>query len=170
MHRTAILLLGLASLAGCEIHEATAPQPATTASAENIGHTPIPPPATATAPTAAPTSAPAPSKGALAGEWTSPSCGDRKYARSFSFDDAGGFSAQDLVSPCPKGVTCVWSGIVVRKGTYAVQGSKVALTPAGAADTRGAPFPASLELGPPLAERDAAGALCPYQRADKAAH
>jgi len=28
---------------------------------------------------------------------------------------------EDRVSPCPEGGTCVWSGIVTRKGTYVVE-------------------------------------------------
>ncbi len=61
------------------------------------------------------------------GTYESPHCGDRKYLREVTFD-ATNFTATDLVSPCPANVDCVWSGIVNRKGTYAVAGSRLELT------------------------------------------
>src|SRR5262249_19354608 len=56
----------------------------------------------------------------LNGAWISPSCGPRNYARSISFDAAGHFTAQDLISPCPRDVVCVWSGIIYHRGDYVV--------------------------------------------------
>lgn len=61
------------------------------------------------------------------GTYASPHCGGRGYAREVTFD-ARGFTAVDLVSPCPAGTNCIWSGIVERTGTYVVSGTKVDLT------------------------------------------
>jgi hypothetical protein len=169
------LLLLAASLTACEIHEATAPAPP--ASTERIGTTPVPTAPPSATPTAAPTATPSATPtasssatpaapAALIGTWVSPSCGERKYARRITFDDKNGFTASDLVSPCPKGVTCIWSGIVERRGTWSSDGRKVTLEVKGPADTRGAPFPAALELSPGPSE----GAACPYQREAAAAH
>lgn len=171
-----LLLTALAGLLGaaCEIHEATAPQPSASGAPTAAPTTPAPTTPTPTTPaptTPVPTttpSTPPPGPASLTGEWGSHACGDRKYTRLISFDDKAGFSASDLVSPCPKGVTCVWSGIVVRKGSWSSDGKKVTLTLSGPADTRGAAFPGSLDLTPAPAERDAQGAACVYQRADKA--
>ncbi len=171
--RTPIAPLFLAALgallgAGCEIHEAAPPPSPLPPSA---APTASPPPPSAS-PTVSVSAAPSASASAapsapvtLVGDWVSPSCGERKYPRHITFDDKTGFSASDLVSPCPKGVTCIWSGIVTRKGTWSSDGKRVTLTLTGPADKRGAPFPASLDLAPGPAE----GATCPYQRAEKAA-
>lgn len=80
------------------------------------------------------------------GKYTSPHCGDRKYAREVTFD-ATSFTAADLVSPCPPNVDCVWSGIVNRKGTYAVDGSRLNLKiETETAGPGGMPFPAFFML------------------------
>ena len=60
------------------------------------------------------------------GTYASPHCGERKYLREVTFDQKG-FTAVDLVSPCPPNVACVWSGIVNRKGTYSIAGSRLEL-------------------------------------------
>jgi hypothetical protein len=64
----------------------------------------------------------------LAGTWSSPRCGERGYERRIPFAADGTFRADDRISPCPKGVACVWSGIITRRGTYAVKGAAVKLT------------------------------------------
>jgi hypothetical protein len=57
------------------------------------------------------------------GSWISASCGARSWARTLSFEDQGRFTGQDLVSPCPKGTTCIWSGVIERAGSWtSVQG------------------------------------------------
>jgi hypothetical protein len=105
--------------------------------------------------------------GSLAGSWTSASCGERKYVRQIELAADGTFSAADLVSPCPPGAACVWSGIVYRRGTYSVAGGTVTLTPAAAGGPQGKPFPATLGLDPATGapfEADGNGATCPYER------
>lgn len=92
-----------------------------------------PPPTSATAAPTTSSATPAPgpaqtSNSAIVGTWESASCGKRKYARTIQFDAAGTFVGQDLVSPCPKGTACVWSGIVGTNGTFTVQADKVTLT------------------------------------------
>jgi hypothetical protein len=130
-------------------------------------------PATAAAPTTVPT-IPTAGAGTLLGTWESASCGARAYARNLTFADATTFTAQDLVSPCPKGTTCVWSGIITRSGTYKTQKDIVTLTvdktSNGPAKTQ---FPASLTLdasrtpveagsdGKPCAYKHVGGAKAP---------
>jgi hypothetical protein len=53
------------------------------------------------------------------GDWVSASCGERTYERRISFyNDRRTFEGQDLVSPCPEGTQCVWSGIVNFNGRW----------------------------------------------------
>ena len=119
-------------------------------------------PATAAAPTTIPTAG----AGSLVGTWESASCGARAYARNLTFADATTFTAQDLVSPCPKGATCVWSGIIARSGTYKTQKDIVTLVvdkaSNGPAKTQ---FPPSLTLDASRAPVEAGsdGKPCPYK-------
>ncbi len=103
-------------------------------------------PASAAAPTTVPV-IPSPGPTNLVGTWDSPSCGARTYARSLTFVDATTFTAQDLVAPCPKGTTCIWSGIINRSGGYKTEKDLVTLTVSktgtGPAKTE---FPATLTL------------------------
>lgn len=132
-----------------------------------------PPPADSSAPAPSATPAttastapvpPAPS-GDLAGTWSSPSCGARGYERVLDLRSDGTFTASDRVSPCPPGARCVWSGIVVREGTWASAGGRVVLTitrdgkgPAGQA------LPGSLALDGGGLVEDGGGQRCPYTR------
>jgi hypothetical protein len=124
-------------------------------------------PATAAAPTTVPT-IPAAGPTSLVGTWESASCGGRAYARSITFADATSFTAQDLVSPCPKGTTCIWSGIIVRSGTYKTEKDLVTLTTAktsnGPAKTQ---FPTTLTLDANRAPVEAGtdGKPCVYKQA-----
>ncbi len=53
------------------------------------------------------------------GDWVSASCGERTYERRLSFfDERRTFEGQDLVSPCPEGTQCAWSGIVTYNGRW----------------------------------------------------
>jgi hypothetical protein len=136
---------------------ATAPTPAATPTA----------PATATAPTTIPSTGPA-AGSSLLGTWESASCGGRAYPRHITFADATSFTAEDLVSPCPKGTTCVWSGIINRSGIYKVEKDVIALTVSktgnGPAKT---PFPTSLTLdaGRAPVEAGSDGKPCAYKHA-----
>ena len=122
-------------------------------------------PATAAAPTTVPTLPAGPTN--LVGTWESASCGGRAYARSLTFADATTFTAQDLVAPCPKGTTCIWSGIITRSGTYKTEKDLVTLdiarTSNGPAKTQ---FPTTLTLDASRAPVEAGsdGKPCVYRR------
>lgn len=96
------------------------------------------------------------------GTWTSASCGDRSYTREISLATDMTFVARDLVAPCPPNVACVWSGIVERKGTWTLDGTKLTLTtdPNVKEKTPGSPLERSLSFDAGiLAEGD-----CAYSR------
>ncbi len=59
--------------------------------------------------------------------WVSPSCGERSYERQITLNPDFSFVGQDLVSPCPPGASCVWSGVVSWKGTWNIEGPRLAL-------------------------------------------
>lgn len=123
---------------------ATPPAPSATTPAPSTTQTPAPT-------TSGSAGTPAPSSGSdrLLGIWTSPSCGARTYARTLQFDRGSAFEAQDLVSPCPPKVQCIWSGIVGNKGTYAVEGSTIRLTVTQpGANTKAQPLPTTLGVDP----------------------
>ena len=106
----------------------------------------------------------------VAGTWSSPACGARTYERKITFEPAATFTAEDRVSPCPTGTLCVWSGIVVRHGTYAVAGGTVETVLLSVEPGRkvGQPFPTKLSFDAVGALVEAApdGALCVYTRLD----
>jgi hypothetical protein len=144
------------------------PHPTTTA----VTPVATPPAAPTGIPTVAPTAtAPAtipgttPAAGSLAGTWESASCGSRAYARRITFSEPASFTAEDLVSPCPKGTTCVWSGIINRSGSYKTQKDIVTLTVSktGSGPAKTA-FPASLTLDGAhgLVEAGSDGKPCAY--------
>ena len=118
------------------------------------GHvnTPVNPDATEAHADATPTPAevdmPAPAKDEVpseaspfAGEWTGEACGERTYPQVLSFSASGEFTAQDLISPCPKDAQCVWSGIVTRTGTWSQQALTITLSQMG--ETPESPKPAA---------------------------
>ncbi len=114
-----------------------------------------------------PITAPAVTLITLDGTWESASCGSRTYARRITFAEAAKFIAEELVSPCPKGVSCVWSGIIIRQGTYKVEQDTIALTvgktSSGPAKTQ---LPTSLALDGSRAPVEAGddGKPCVYKR------
>ncbi len=61
----------------------------------------------------------------LAGDWTSAPCGGRTYARNIRFETDQQYGVVDLVSPCPVGTTCTWSGMIGFGGLWEIQGLKV---------------------------------------------
>jgi hypothetical protein len=77
----------------------------------------------------------------------------------------GSVTASDLVSPCPDGARCAWSGVVRWKGTYEKKGDRLVL--AVAVEGAGAPavaLPTELTWD---AKEDAlleAGDSCHYKR------
>jgi hypothetical protein len=161
-----LLAACLSTFVACTVRQQPPPPPDATP--------PPPPPGPANpgpfppGPPAPPATTPPPAGGdALGGTWRSMACSARKYERRITFGADGTFTADDLVSPCPPNVACIWSGIVNRKGTYARSGDTVTLTVPGPADTRAQPLPASLTLDPASkapTERATDGSVCLYQR------
>ena len=95
----------------------------------------------------------------------SASCDKRTYAREITFGKDGKLSAQYLVSPCPPGARCVWSGILARAGTFSLAGSTVTLTVTEGADSKpGSPLPATMTFTGGALSESAGGATCAYQR------
>ncbi|WP_437672032.1 hypothetical protein [Sorangium sp. So ce131] len=100
------------------------------------------------------------------GEWISRSCGTRKYARTLRFDADGSFLGQDLVSPCPPDVVCIWSGIVSTRGTYSVDDDTILLSILHHGGGPAAPFPTELGIDAATSapvEEDAEGNTCVYE-------
>lgn len=119
---------------------------------------PAPAPATAS-PNAAPV---------VAGRWSSPSCGPRSYERLITLEAGGTFTAEDRVSPCPRGVSCVWSGIVLRRGTYSISGEGIRAvllaTDGGAGPGQGLPTTLVIDGAGALVEVLPEGDRCVYTR------
>ncbi|MFT3773176.1 MAG: hypothetical protein QM820_47965 [Minicystis sp.] len=128
------------------------------------GSAPNPGPAAPIGPTTsqtATTSAPG-----VAGKWSSASCGARAYERRLVLDSDGSFTAEDRVSPCPPNVACVWSGIVIRRGKYAMADGAIQLAVDGPNAGPGQPLPPTLAMdasGAPAEVLDG-GTRCPYTR------
>lgn len=79
------------------------------------------------------------------GRWESGPCGDRQFGREWEIRGDGGWSGQDLVSPCPPGTTCIWSGIVERDGSWAaLDDTRIVLT-----QKSQQPRQAPVDLAPP---------------------
>lgn len=98
----------------------------------------------APAPVASPEDAPAPAP--VVGAWTSEACGERTWTRALQLDADGAWRGRDLVSPCPEGVTCVWSGVVERSGAWRPLDGAFVLEPAADAPGHPAADPAPTRL------------------------
>jgi hypothetical protein len=104
------------------------------------------------------------------GVYTSKSCGARGYARVVTLDAVKKTVAiDDRVSPCPPDVQCVWSGIVSRRGTFAVVSPdetgkpfRLDLDLKPNANKQGQPPPAQLEWYPSRGVLTEPGDTCPY--------
>ena len=115
---------------------------------------------------------PAPSDG-IAGTWHSESCGKREYAREMVFLDGGTYVRFDLVSPCPPGAQCIWSGILNFRGGWTFDGTAIALNDeqqvgsAGGGDSFG-PGPRKLiyQADPLRLLNPLASGTCEYAPAD----
>lgn len=79
---------------------------------------------------------------AYLGDWTSKDCTARTFARNIRFEDDGTYAAVDLVSPCPVGTQCAWSGIVAYQGIYQQQSETLELRDIGGTPAAG-PHPTS---------------------------
>ncbi|MBK6514034.1 MAG: hypothetical protein IPG04_07910 [Polyangiaceae bacterium] len=167
------LLCFTACSTGASSTSSTAPASSgiATATASTASPTATAPPApTASAPgpssavSSAPTASAPPSASGPVGTWSSPSCDARKYERVLSLDADGTFNAQDRVSPCPKDAMCVWSGIVVRKGTWKLDADKLTLSTTDQ-QKQGAPLVTSLRFdGTIVLEPSGSAKGCAYSK------
>ncbi len=76
------------------------------------------------------------------GDWTSPPCPGRAFARNIHFEADGNYAAMDLVSPCPVGTQCAWSGITAYQGIWEQQHETLELRDMGGTPAPG-PHPTS---------------------------
>jgi hypothetical protein len=78
----------------------------------------------------------------FSGNWTSPNCGGRAYARNIRFEADNSYAGLDLISPCAPGTQCVWSGMVGYAGTWGLPNDKtLRLMEMGAPAGPGSPHP-----------------------------
>ncbi|MBN1334980.1 MAG: hypothetical protein JXB39_03365 [Deltaproteobacteria bacterium] len=88
-------------------------------------------------------------------------CGVRPWVREIDLEaDNYRFTARDLVSPCPPGVQCVWSGIAVRTGTAEWRDGVLVLSCEDSGPP-GVPFPERMAPAGPDALQDEEG--CVYR-------
>jgi hypothetical protein len=79
---------------------------------------------------------PHPAAATASGAFRDDSCGERTFPREIQLD-VGTYTGRDLVSPCPVGVTCMWSGIVEFHGTWTRDRDAIVLVETGAAPQTG---------------------------------
>lgn len=75
------------------------------------------------------------------GVWTNKDCPGRNYPRNLYIDEEGEYAGLDLVSPCPKGTACMWSGMVGFAGTWRQDGDRLVFREIGAPGQKGSPHP-----------------------------
>lgn len=99
----------------------------------------------------------------VAGRWTA----KRKWVVELQFDAQGTFEKSDLVSPCPPNARCIWSGVVVNRGTYEVHGADLRLSYKSTDGKMGVTTPRALRIERgALVERLPDGTFLKYQRSD----
>lgn len=83
------------------------------------------------------------------GTHSSPECGEaRAYPRHIVLKEDMRYTLTDLVSPCPPGGMCAWSGVVSASGTWSVEGPMVRFVEGKAENgDKGAARPETLTLG-----------------------
>ncbi|MDD5306105.1 MAG: hypothetical protein PHU25_02180 [Deltaproteobacteria bacterium] len=129
----------------------------------------------APAPAPAAKAAPAPAKdvpaakASFSGSFESGACGARNYPRKITFRADGGFTALDMVAPCPPGARCVWSGIIEWSGSWKLALRRVELAVSASAGKQPEHVPAEFEIMGEdpwsVAEKDGT-TLCPYKKVD----
>jgi hypothetical protein len=77
-------------------------------------------------------------------DWTSASCDSRKYARNLRIESDNTYAGVDLVSPCPEGTQCVWSGLVGFAGIWKQEDRKLLLREIGGPIAQGSPHPTEI--------------------------
>lgn len=75
------------------------------------------------------------------GDWTSKTCPGRTYPRNLYINEEGEYAGLDLVSPCPKNVACMWSGLIGFAGTWRQDGDRLVFREIGAPSKQGSPHP-----------------------------
>lgn len=80
------------------------------------------------------------------GEWTSPPCAGRFYARNVVFEVEQRFAVVDIVDPCAPGAECAWSGLTTFSGIWAMDGTKLRVREIGGSPAAaGGPHPVLFE-------------------------
>ena len=79
------------------------------------------------------------------GNWTSPACGGRTYARNVRFEPFQRSAVIDLVDPCPVGTECAWSGMIGFEGLWELDGKVLKTREIGVPIDPGGPRPAKFE-------------------------
>lgn len=164
-------VLSVLCLSACSSDQEKPPNAGATGAGPTV--TVTTPPTTATPPATTTSEPPPPNPAARwVGSYQSPSCADRKYERLVSLRDNGSFNGEDRVSPCPQGVQCIWSGIVMWQGRFEVTDTQVVLTrtdtpaggPAGAAKIDN-PLRLEIDMAKMQLVEVRGGERCPYTRA-----
>lgn len=97
------------------------------------------------------------------GDWTSGPCQGRTYPRNVRFEEDYTYAVIDLVSPCPVGTTCMWSGMATFAGEWRQDGTQLKLRELGIASGTGPGGP-----HPVIFESNAEGKLvengCIYEK------
>ncbi|MCP4920327.1 MAG: hypothetical protein GY913_25785 [Proteobacteria bacterium] len=103
----------------------------------------------------------------VAASWRGEACGARAYPRELTFLPDFRYQGRDLVSPCPEGATCVWSGIVQFEGTWKDDGPFLTLTETSTDGAgQGSPRPTVLRRAQSghLTEEQSEGVICGYEK------
>lgn len=125
--------------------------------------------APASAPNQPEAQAPAWSEQHVVGTWTSGPCAARNYPRDITLSADHSFEAIDKVAPCPPGARCVWSGLVLWRGTWRLASDRIELErDQGAAGKQPQHVAAALtpayENGQLVLRATEDGAECPYTK------
>ncbi|TNF27248.1 MAG: hypothetical protein EP329_19775 [Deltaproteobacteria bacterium] len=103
--------------------------------------------------------------GDVVGDWSGTAPGG--WTTEWSFGQDGTLTKTDLIAPCPEGVACVWSGVVVNHGTWSMSMGAVALSYQNPSNMAGATTPSYLNTesdcdGVTLTETGPTGAHATY--------
>ena len=144
-------VLAAAACSKPSVEPAPAPPPTVTTPPSGSDEVSPPPAPDEPAPEQAPPPLPGAKPGPPSGTYLGAACPGRAYERVVKLGSDGSIDVEDRVSPCPPGARCVWSGIVVRAGTYAVEPPaalgkpfRVILSMKGASDPKAAALPPHL--------------------------
>jgi len=163
-------ILALVLLCGCPCHKGDVTEPPAAGPAAQAPATEAPasqqPEPPSVEPSAGPGTLPVPST------WSGPACEGRAYERVISFQEQGRFEARDLVSPCPPGTVCVWSGVITRGGSWSMARADIQLAPDPTEAASGGPpasqFPLPLMLRrAPDGQLEEPGSDCRYAQTDR---